>query len=152
MAEIHWTTYLTALLTPTIAVLGAFIAYWQWLTAQNKLKLDLFDRRIAIYDAARTLIASVKTNGKANDEELRTLESGIRSARWLLDEDIETYFENELRRKAVELLTLDNELQGLPAGDQRDKNVRKQSELRSGILDQYNVLDRNFEKYLRLNH
>lgn len=152
MAEIHWTTYLAALLTPTIAVLGAFIAYRQWLTAQNKLKLDLFDRRFAIYDAARILIASVMTKGKANNEELCTFESGIRSARWLLNKDIETYFENELRRKAVELLTLDNELQGLPAGDQRDKNVRKQSELRKGILDQYNVLDRHFEKYLRLKH
>lgn len=152
MAEIHWTTYLAALLTPTIAVLGAFIAYRQWLTAQNKLKLDLFDRRFAIYDAARILIASVMTKGKANDEELCTFESGIRSARWLLNKGIETYFENELRRKAVELLTLDKELQGLPAGDQRDKNVRKQSELRKWILNQYNVLDRHFEKYLRLKH
>jgi len=33
----HWTNYLAALLTPTVAVLGSVIAYRQWRTAQNKL-------------------------------------------------------------------------------------------------------------------
>jgi len=41
----HWTNYLAALLTPTVAVLGSIIAYHQWRTAQNKLKFELFDRR-----------------------------------------------------------------------------------------------------------
>ena len=42
----HWTTYLSALLTPTVAVLGSLIAYRQWRLAQNKLKLDLFEQSI----------------------------------------------------------------------------------------------------------
>lgn len=39
----YWTTYLSAFSVPAIAVLGAAIAYRQWRTAQNKLKLDLFE-------------------------------------------------------------------------------------------------------------
>ena len=49
----HWTAYLTALLTPTIAGFGIYIAIQQWLTARRKLKFDLFDRRFAVYDAVR---------------------------------------------------------------------------------------------------
>ena len=49
-AEPHWTTYLAALLTPTVAVLGSYIAYRQWHLAQNKLKLDLFDRRFSAHN------------------------------------------------------------------------------------------------------
>ena len=152
MAEPHWTTYLAALLTPTIAVLGSFIAYRQWRTAQNKLKLDLFDRRFAVYDAARNLIASIMTSGKAKDEELYKFLSGTRSAKWLLDEDIDNYFEKELWKNAVELQALESELQGVPVGDERTNNVRRQSEIKKWILEQYKVLDAKFEKYLWLKH
>ena len=64
MDDPHWTQVLSALLTPTIAVLVAIIAYRQWRTAQNRLKFDLFDRRFAVYDAARNLLSSVMTRAK----------------------------------------------------------------------------------------
>ena len=66
----HWTTYLTALLTPTVAVIGSLVAYRQWVLARNKLKLDLFERRFAVYEAARNLLASIMTSGKAKDAEI----------------------------------------------------------------------------------
>src|ERR1700744_6537632 len=58
---------LSALLVPTVALFGVFIAYRQSQIsseqrqiAHNKLRLDLFDRRFAIYDATRTLISKVR--------------------------------------------------------------------------------------------
>jgi len=44
-----WVTVLSAMLTPAVALSVAFIAYRQWRTAQNRLKLDLFDRCLAIH-------------------------------------------------------------------------------------------------------
>jgi hypothetical protein len=41
---------LAALLTPTIAGIAIVIAFMQWRTAHQKVVLDLFDRRIAVYD------------------------------------------------------------------------------------------------------
>jgi hypothetical protein len=79
MDDPYWTQVLSALLTPTIAVIVAIIAYRQWKTAQNRLKLDLFDRRFAVYDAARNLLSSVMTSGEAkNDEMLKFLRSYAR--------------------------------------------------------------------------
>lgn len=41
---------LSALLTPTIAAVAIVIAFMQWRTAHQKVVLDLFDRRLAIFD------------------------------------------------------------------------------------------------------
>lgn len=44
---------LAALLTPTIAVFAAIIAFMQWRTAHQKVVLDLFERRLSIIESAR---------------------------------------------------------------------------------------------------
>ena len=148
----HWTAYLSALLTPIVAVLGSFIAYRQWRTAQNKLKHDLFERRFAVFDAARKLLASIMTSGKAKDEELFKFLSGTREAKWLLNDDIAKYLEKELYHKAVHLQCLDSELEGVPVGDERSANVRNQTEIKLWLGKQFEVLDEKFSPYLRLPH
>lgn len=148
----HWTAYVTALLTPVIAVLGAYIAVQQWRTAQNKLKLELFDRRFSVYDAARTLISSVLTSGKAKDEEVFKFLSGTREAKWLLNVDVADYFEKQLYHRAIELQCLSSELEGKPPGEARTKNVNRQSEIKKWFSAQYDELDRQFEPFLQLKH
>lgn len=148
----HWTQYLSALLTPTVAVLGSFIAYRQWRTAQNKLKHDLFERRFSVFDSARKLLASIMTSGKANNEELFKFLSGTREAKWLLDDQIAEYLEKELYAKAVHLQCLESELQGLPVGEGRSANIKAQSEIKLWLGKQFEVLDEKFSPYLRLKH
>lgn len=109
---------------------GSIIAYRQWRTAQKKLKLDLFEKRFAVYDAARNFIASVMTSGKAKDEEMYKFLAGTRETKWLLNDNIATYFDEQIWKNAVELQTLDAELGGVPAGDERTDNVRRQREIK----------------------
>jgi hypothetical protein len=42
--------------TAIIAALVAVIAWLQWRTAQEKVLLDLFDRRFAVYEELRAII------------------------------------------------------------------------------------------------
>ena len=55
-----WVEYVKALGTPVVAIVAASIAgaiaYRQLRTARNKLKLDLFDKRMAVYQNAVQLI------------------------------------------------------------------------------------------------
>ena len=148
----HWTTYLAALLVPTIAILGAFIAYRQWRLAQSKLKLDLFDRRLSVYEAARTLVSSIMTSGKAKDEEVFRFMVATREAKWLLNASIAEYLDNELYGKAINLQMLASELEGVPVGDERTKNVRQQAEIKKWLLAQLAVLDAKFSPFLQLQH
>lgn len=148
----HWTVYLSALLVPTVAVLGSVIAYRQWRTAQNKLKLDLFEKRFSVYDAARKLLSSIMTSGKAKDENIFAFLSGTREAKWLLNSDIADYLEEQIYHKAIELQTLSSELEGMPVGEERSANVQKQSEIKKWMLKQFEVLDEKFAPFLRLGH
>jgi hypothetical protein len=45
----EWVELSSALLTPTIAIGGAVIAFLQWKTNEKKRKNDLFDRRYDFY-------------------------------------------------------------------------------------------------------
>jgi hypothetical protein len=136
-----WATVLSALLTPTIAVVVAYVAWRQWRTAHEKLQLDLFDRRLAIHGAARGLIATITSSGKVRNEELFKFRSGIQQARWLLNEDIAQYFEHELWPRASELQALCSEGPG---------DTTKQRELKDWIQDQRENLDRKFDPFLKM--
>ena len=148
----HWTAYLSALLTPTVAVLGALVAYRQWRLAQNKLKLDLFDRRFRVYEASRSLLASIRTSGKAKDEEVFEFMVATREAKWLLNQDVAEYLEKQLYHKALDLQCLASELEGVGVGEIRTKNVHAQADIKKWFGAQYDVLDQKFSPFLQLQH
>jgi hypothetical protein len=148
----HWTQYLAALLTPTVAVLGSFIAYRQWVLARNKLKLDLFDRRYRVYESARAMLASIMTTGKAKDDELWKYLAAVRESRWLLDVAVAEYLQKDLYSKALKLAQYDAELDGVPVGDERSRLVERKGEVREWLVAQYQVLDERFAPYLQLRH
>ncbi|WP_250504682.1 hypothetical protein [Caballeronia sp. AZ7_KS35] len=148
----HWTAYVSALMVPLVAVLGVAIAYRQWRTAQNKLKLDLFEKRFAVYDAARRLLSAVMTSGKVSDEEMFRFFAGTGEAKWLLSADVANYLDKELRLKMLQLQTLAAELEGVPAGAERSTNMKAQSEIKTWMREQFDVLDEKFSPFLTLAH
>ena len=150
--EPYWTEYLSALLVPVVAIFGLFIAYRQWKTAQNKLKLELFERRLAIYNSATTFISSVMTSGKATDEQLRNLIVGTKEAKWVLSYEIAEHLDKELYSKGVDLQCLSAELEGEPVGEMRTKNVHEQRNIKQWLNKQYETLDSLFRDYLQLRH
>lgn len=147
-----WTALLSALLTPAITILGAYIAWQQWRTNRNKLKLDLFERRFAVYDAARSLIRDVLTQTNPSDEQLLKFLANTGEARFLLSEGIATYLADELYKKAAELNRLWASMVELPAGEERARNQGSQTEIRSWFERQLPVLEAKFADFLRLKH
>jgi hypothetical protein len=91
-----WLTVLAALLTPTIAGFGIYIAWRQARTARNKLRLDLFDRRYVIYRAVVETIAKVNRQGYLLAPDLEEFLLATRGARWLFDDDIGKYIDEKI--------------------------------------------------------
>ncbi|MBP1152364.1 hypothetical protein JOD69_004227 [Methylocaldum sp. RMAD-M] len=120
--------------------------------AQNKLKLDLFERRLTVYEAARTLLSSIMATGKAKDGEVFKFMVATREAKWLFNESVAEYLDKQLYHKAIDLQTLDAELEGVPVGEERRKNVRAQAEIKEWFMAQYEVLDEMFSPFLKLQH
>lgn len=150
----HWTVYLSAISTPLIALLaggfGGYIAWRQWRTAQDRLRLDLFDKRLPLYEATMKFLASVLTSGQVDRQRLFDFNSAVREAKWLLNRDIVDYFEKELRPRALRHEAYTEELRAIPVGEERSRMVAEQSELFTWFQNQYDVIDAKFAPFLKL--
>lgn len=147
-----WVPMLSALLTPTIAILGSYIVWQQWRTNRNSLKLDLFERRCAHYEAARKLIGTVLTSGQASSDTTFRFLMNTRGAQFIVGKDIARYFDEELYARAIDLQTLEAELQGVGVGPGRTDNVHRQRDIKTWFNAQNDVLDRRFSPLLQLRH
>lgn len=150
-----WSTFITALLIPLIGFITLYIAYQQWKTNKaseetnaKRLKHELYDRRFAIYEAARSLLRDIVVKGSISDEILINYWSAINSARFLLDDDLTSYLE-EIEKKAVDLQTKQIEAQG---PDGLSVGARERAELKKWFYKQILVLNEKFYAYLKLEH
>ncbi|KAB7740186.1 hypothetical protein F2P47_09270 [Parvibaculum sedimenti] len=96
----HWVLWMQALATPTIAVIGSWVAWQQMRISSRRLDFDLYDRRFAVFVAARTLIGEVVSKVEVSIEAMRTFNLGVEDAPFLLDEKTNLYL-TELRKQAA---------------------------------------------------
>ena len=64
------------------------IAWQQWRVADNKLRLDLFDRRYKVYDATRKFLAVIIREATFTDSQLFEFYGGTSDAEFLFGADI----------------------------------------------------------------
>jgi hypothetical protein len=127
----------TAWLTALTAVIAAWIAYQQYRTARHRLRLDLFERRLAVYDSAITLIQSAVRDGNLQTDNVFTFVRDTRQAEFLFDQPVLAYID-ALRSKSFRFRQLNEQLheQRVPVGPERTKIVNEESELLNWYLAQ----------------
>ena len=153
MVEVHWTAYVTALTVPVLALVGAVIAYRQWRTAQNKLKLDLFDKRMLVYQAVRDTLGYIGSKGKISSEQQIAYLTGIQTAKWLFGPEVDTYLSETLWHKIVDLELHQTMVYDAPRDDpERSKHIKLKAETLKWLIAQYSVLDKKCAKYMVLGH
>jgi hypothetical protein len=144
-----WVAVLAALLTPAVAVLVSLIAWQQWRTAREKLKTELFGRRLPIYEQTREILSRQLTRGRLDRSEITEFERQARTSRWLFDATIAKYLEH-----VVDKLYRINELEAaretLPEANQRS-NSSQQKRIKNWLDEQRNKgIDDTFGKYLHV--
>lgn len=152
MVEPHWTAYVSALLTPAVAAFAVYVAASQWVTARNKLRFDLFEKRFAVYQGARDFLGSIMTNGKVKEEALFKYLQATQATKWIVGQEVHDYLEREIYKPALELQYIEAELDGMPVGEGRTKKVERKAELRKHLIAQFDHLDAWFSAYLKLEH
>ena len=60
----------SAILVPLVALFALYIAWQQHKTNEEKLKLDLFDKRFKVYDATRKYLSKISAEGTVGNDEL----------------------------------------------------------------------------------
>jgi hypothetical protein len=141
-----WLSILQALLVPTILLFGAYIAYRQWLTAHERVKLDLFDRRLAAYQRLKDAVAPINASGKVKIEDSDRFVSAMYDMRFLFDQEMEKFvaqiYDALLSKHALDLTDS-------PAAD-KEKRLKKSGELFTRITNGiYKEMPDRMEKFMR---
>ena len=145
---------MSGLLTLVIAGTAICIAYQQWKTAREKLKLDLFDRRYQVFIGVVDLIGHVNNQGKPPREAFDQFYRAITPVRFLFDGHVCEYVEL-VRKKAIELrsaITLNakataDKCETIPH-EQLMNASEKEIELVSWFYGQFEEAGRQFEPAL----
>jgi hypothetical protein len=147
-----WVDYLSALLTPTIAIAAVAIGLLQWRTNRNRLKHELFDRRYEQFEAVRDFLGSIMGSGRALDDKQADFSFKTRGLRFIYDKKLADYIDSNIWGPAVDLASLHSELEGVSVGEERSKNLQKQSKIKKNLNREFQNLDSLFSKYLQLRH
>lgn len=141
----------SALLTPLIAIIAVYIAYQQMLTSKNKLKNELFDRRMKVFEAFQDFVREVVARGYAETEDIRNLHSVKSNIPFLFGEEIEEYRQN-LVDSGLQLRSINRKLSDhtLPKGDKRTELAIKDYELNTWFSDQFAESINKFSEYLKI--
>jgi hypothetical protein len=125
--------------TLIIGLIAAGITLRQYYVAKAKLKLDLFEKRYAIFHKTWVAVSAVIQGGTRQvNLGLATPFNNFRpEAAFLFGKDMETYID-ELSHNWAELHGLESERADLggPAGPDRLKNIQRSSELTKWFFEQ----------------
>ena len=149
--EKDWVDILTALLTPTIAVLGSIIAWLQWQTNRHRLKHELFEKRYEVYCATTAFIVSIVQSSKVEHNGRIKFLGDTKPAKMLFPKKTTEYLDC-IHSKACDLGCLIDELDGVGVSPERSENVKKQRELKEWFYSQLTDIDRIFQSYIKLKH
>jgi hypothetical protein len=144
---------MAAALAPIVAIFGIIIAWRQFDINRKRLKMDLFDRRYAVYDAAREFMQEIFQAGVTKPgEKFFQFNFAVGESRFLFDKDVIEFLEKMLKN-AFEMQMYMRRLERLPVGDERNIVVEKESLLLDWFTGEAaKQLTDKFLPYLKLEH
>ena len=142
---------LSALLTPIIAVVTTYIAIQQYRANKLKLRLELFEKRYAIYQGAKEFILTAVRDANLSNDAFFALNAATQDAFFLFDDTVEKYIDT-LREKGARLRFLNDRLAdpSLAVGDERSALSTEDSDLCRWFGNQTVEAKRAFKEYLRV--
>jgi hypothetical protein len=139
------------LLTPVIGAVATYIAWQQWRTNQNKLKLDRYERRLQVYKEAVRFISVGISDATYDNNELMTFRSKVSEADFLFGEEVPKYID-ELHRRAIKLHTWTKQYrdysQPKPEGYDHAKVVEGMNQELEWVSSQLEPARKIFKRYL----
>jgi hypothetical protein len=140
---------LTALLTPTIAILGAYIAIQQYRLAKEKHRLEIYDRRMRIYSATLELIRNANRSANINEDIYYKFEEKIAEAEFLFGKEVVALLE-DISRVGFNILLAkrEDDYQEVPT-DLTDANLRHADLMNKFLTFEFHVR-KVFSPYFRL--
>ena len=139
---------LHGLLTPVIACIAVYIAYQQYKTNRDKLRLDLYNKRYEVFYSLMKLLAHILQTAKVEHEQVNEFSREAKEAVFLFDKDISTYLDM-VKKKSRDLWAVNEELKDMPRGKERSEKAREVTNLLHWLTNQFDIATKKFSKYLK---
>ncbi|MEO0511075.1 MAG: hypothetical protein AAF065_14590 [Verrucomicrobiota bacterium] len=139
----------SALLTPVIGVVTTIILVNQYRLEKRKWKLDLFDKRYAVYRATLEFIAAMMRHGKCTPESQGQFLQGTRDRGLFFEKEVDEILD-EVWHLGVDLEMHQDIFKDLPVGEERSKHVRAAGELKKSLPSLGKKVQDRFADYIQL--
>lgn len=118
-------------------------------TARNKLRLDLFEKRLAVYEATNSFLSNVRGLKNGTDADVMVLMRSTKSAIWLFDERTANHITKKILNDAWTLEDILDHLSLDPNEDEKRELLAKSREVRKRLVEHQEVLHELMIPYLR---
>lgn len=149
----QWLEFSKGLLTPVIAIIAAYIAWHQWQLNKRKMKLELYDRRKAVYEELKNLFHIISRDANVNMSDLSTYWVNVSEADFLFGSDVTSYLK-EIYDHGVKLSYWNSQYkdytQSKPAGYDHGKVVEGMDSELTWLMEQGEPAMEKFKNYLNL--
>jgi hypothetical protein len=142
--------YLT-IITTLIALIVAFVALQQFFLARERFKLDLFEKRLAIYKTVEKFLEDAFTYRTVSSERKQAFYNDTQMAGFLFEQDIVDFLK-KLRDMGDEL-TVAHEKSRLeePGSNERMALGKVRERVLTELFDIHRDLRETFSPYLKLS-
>ena len=143
----------SALLTPTIGIITAYIAVQQHRLEKLKSRREIYERRLSVYKAAMGFVGQIFRNGQPSMEDITTFSRETAEKFFLFNEDVQQFLDT-IYKNAIELMALTAELTDsrLGVGEKRSGLVQKKSDLLGWFTKCPKDIIEKFGAYLKIGN
>jgi hypothetical protein len=138
--------------TIVIAIIGIYIGIRQYRTGRDQYRLNLYDKRFAVFKATQSFLRDIVKNARVTDDSSAgKFWDAVDDAQFLFKEPVAGYMAN-LRQQCLHLMICEGRLYGegrLPVGEERNRVSQENSDLLKWFINQNERLVDVFRKDLR---
>ena len=138
---------LSAALTLILGIIATCVLVSQYRLQRQQVKLAVFDKRYAVYEATRKYLEIITQYGEATKEQTDEFLRNADAKDFLFESDVQDFLK-ELLKKGGELSRIGASLKA--EAKERDKLVKQRSELVKWAAKQFEVSIEAFGKYLKM--
>jgi hypothetical protein len=137
--------------TIAISFIATYIALRQYKAARAQYRLNLYDKRFAVFKATQSFLRDISKKGHVVDESAEKFWSAVDDAQFLFKGPVAGFAE-ELRKRLVKMMICQGSLYGegrLPEGEERGRVSQEKRDLMLWFIKQNERLVDVFRKDLR---
>ncbi|MCI5162736.1 MAG: hypothetical protein D3917_12105 [Candidatus Electrothrix sp. AX5] len=148
--------YLSALLTPTVAIAGLYIAVNHKRIEEARLRHELFERRYKQFDAVTKFTFSVTSYSLEADEEYVTYDEEliflpeIAGMKFIFNEEIENFVNDSIIQLYEEIQQARSDYIKINLSEKRLKNAKLQRNLKQKLRKNLLIFQQKTLKYMQL--